>query len=93
MRCWVNKYNNTNGWIFGDYRDDFDLFGTNTIIYGHNLTNRTMFGSLTWALKPSWYKNNDNQFIKLSAIKSNTVWGNLSDFIKPSRANKKECRS
>ena len=79
-----NKYNNTNGWIFGDYRDDFDFFGTNTIIYGHNLTNRTMFGSLTWALKPSWYKNSDNQFIKLSTIKSNTVWKIFSIYqIKP----------
>ena len=79
-----NKYNNTNGWIFGDYRDDFDFFGTNTIIYGHNLTNRTLFGSLTWALKPSWYKNSDNQFIKLSAIKSNTVWKIFSIYqIKP----------
>lgn len=79
-----NKNNNTNGWIYGDYRDDFDLFGTNTIIYGHNLTNRTMFGSLVWALKESWYKNTDNQFIKMSTTKSNTVWKIFSIYqIKP----------
>ena len=79
-----NKRNNSNGWIYGDYRDDFELFGTNTIIYGHNLTNRTMFGSLVWALKESWYKNTDNHYIKLSTIKSNTVWKIFSIYqIKP----------
>ena len=45
------RNNNANGWIFADFRDDFTNFGTNTIIYGHNITNRSMFGSLVWALK------------------------------------------
>ena len=69
-----NKKYNTNGWIFADYRDDFRYFGTKTIIYGHNLTNRKLFGSLVWTLKPSWYKNENNQYIKLSTEASNTVW-------------------
>ena len=69
-----NKKSNYAGWIFGDYRDDFEYFGTNTIIYGHNMTNRTMFGSLVWCLKESWYTNVDNQYIKLSTPTSNTVW-------------------
>jgi len=69
-----NKKNNYAGWIYGDYRDDFDYFGTNTIMYGHNMTNRTMFGSLVWCLKESWYKTEENQYIKLSTPNSNTVW-------------------
>ena len=69
-----NKKNNYAGWIYGDYRDDFEYFGTNTIMYGHNMTNRTMFGSLVWCLKDSWYKNEDNHYIKLSTPNSNTVW-------------------
>lgn len=69
-----NKSKNNNGWIYGDYRNDFDNFKANSIIYGHNLTDRSMFGSLTWTLKENWYKNPDNLNIKLSTTKSNTVW-------------------
>lgn len=79
-----NKRYNINGWIYADYRADFRYFGTNTIIYGHNLTNRTMFGSLVWTLKDSWYKDENNQFIKLSTPDSNTVWKIFSIYtIKP----------
>lgn len=78
------KNNNTNGWIYGDYRDDFNNFGNNTIIYGHNLTNRSMFGSLIWTLKTSWYTNTDNQYIKLSTPNASTVWKIFSIYqIKP----------
>lgn len=69
-----NKKYNINGWVYGDYRDDFQYFGTNTILYAHNMTNRTMFGSLVWCLKDSWYKNEENHYIKLSTPYSNTVW-------------------
>lgn len=69
-----NKKYNINGWIYGDYRADFKYFGTNTIMYAHNMTNRTMFGSLVWCLKESWYKNEENHYIKLSTPYSNTVW-------------------
>ncbi len=69
-----NKRSNYAGWIYGDYRDDFEYFGTNTIMYGHNMTNRSMFGSLVWCLKSSWYKNEENHYIKLSTPSSNTVW-------------------
>jgi len=69
-----NKRNNSNGWIYADYRDNFEYFGSNTIIYGHNLINRSMFGSLIWCLKKSWYTNEENQYIKISTPTSNTVW-------------------
>jgi len=79
-----NKRNNSNGWVYGDYRADFQYFGTNTIIYAHNMTNRTMFGSLAWCLKESWYKNEDNHYIKLSTPYSNTIWKIFSIYtIKP----------
>ena len=79
-----NKNSNMGGWIYGDYRDDFEHFGTNTIIYGHNLTNRTMFGSLIWCEKESWYTVEENQYIKLSTPTSNTVWRIFSIYeIKP----------
>lgn len=79
-----NKYSNSNGWIYADYRDNFKYFGTNTIIYGHNLINRTMFGSLIWCTKESWYTNEENQYIKISTPTSNTVWKIFSMYyIKP----------
>ena len=78
------KNNNYAGWVYADYRDNFDDFNNNTIIYAHNMTNRTMFGSLIWTLQPSWYTNTDNQYIKLSTHTSNTVWRIFSIYqIKP----------
>ncbi len=78
------KKSNINGWVYADYRADFEYFGSNTIIYAHNMTDRSMFGSLVWCLKESWYKNEDNQYIKLSTPKSNTVWKIFSIYtIKP----------
>ena len=79
-----NKNYNISGWVYADYRDDFTYFGTNTIMYAHNMTNRTMFGSLVWVLKESWYQNTENQYIKLSTPTSNTVWKIFSIYtIKP----------
>ncbi len=79
-----NQRNNINGWVFADFRDDFEHFGTNTIIYAHNMTNRTMFGSLVWVLKDSWYKNEENWYIKVSTPTSNTIWKIFSIYtIKP----------
>ena len=79
-----NRNYNANGWVYGDYRDDFKYFGNNTIIYAHNLTNRTMFGSLAWCLKESWYTNEENHYIKISTPYSNTVWRIFSIYtIKP----------
>lgn len=79
-----NQRYNINGWVYADYRDNFDRFGTNTIIYAHNMTNRTMFGSLVWVLKDSWYKNTENQYIKISTPTVNTIWKIFSIYtIKP----------
>lgn len=79
-----NKNYNMNGWVYADYRADFKYFGTNTIMYAHNMTNKTMFGSLTWCLKESWYTNEENHYIKLSTPYSNTVWRIFSIYtIKP----------
>lgn len=69
-----NKKYNIAGWVYGDFRDDFKYFGNNTILYAHNMTNRTMFGSLVWCLKESWYTNKENHYIKISTPYSNTVW-------------------
>lgn len=69
------KNDNIAGWIFGDYRDDFTNFKYNTIIYGHNMNNKTMFGSIPDAvLSSSWQNNPDYHLIKLSTPTSNSIW-------------------
>ena len=62
------------GWIFGDYRDNFETLNNNTIIYGHNLVNRTMFGQLPYLLGKNWFKSPNSHYIKLSTKKSNSIW-------------------
>ena len=41
-----DKAYSTGGWTFMDYRNDSKMGDKNTIFYGHNLLNRTAFGSL-----------------------------------------------
>ena len=62
------------GWVFGDYRDNFETFGRNTIIYAHNSLNGKMFSSLNNLLKESWFNTESNRYIKLSTETTNTVW-------------------
>lgn len=64
----------TNGWIFADYRNNLETFDNNTIIYGHNLINDTMFGSIPNILKNKWFNNKNNHYIKLSTKNTNSVW-------------------
>lgn len=65
---------NDSGWIFMDYRNDSSMNDTNTVIYGHSMKNKTMFGSLLSARNSSWYTNKDNWIIKLSTPTENTIW-------------------
>ncbi len=79
-----NKSKNSNGWVFADYRSNLANFGKNTIIYGHNMTNKTMFGSLTWLLRNDWFSNDDNLNIKISTPTTNSVWRIFSVYTMPS---------
>ena len=69
-----NRKTNGAGWVFADFRDNFNDFNQNMVIYAHGRKDKVMFGSLTNTLKPSWYKNGDNQIIQLSTLKYNTMW-------------------
>ncbi len=53
------------GWIYMDYRNNPKEFDDNTIIYGHNMKNGTMFGSLKKAYEKSWRNNEENLIISL----------------------------
>lgn len=60
-----NKENNQSGWIFADYKNQFDGTDKNIVIYGHNTLDKSMFGSLKDTLSKEWYLNKNNHKIIL----------------------------
>ena len=65
---------NKAGWVYADFRNSFDEFDKNTIIYAHGRKDKVMFGSLTNTLEKNWYTNSDNQLIQFSTLKYDTMW-------------------
>ena len=59
----LKKEYNGSGWVFMDYRNDLDGKDKNIIIYGHNMRDGSMFGSLKEILSANWYKNEENKYI------------------------------
>ncbi|MBQ7789768.1 MAG: class B sortase [Bacilli bacterium] len=57
------KKKSSMGWIYMDYRNNSTELDDNTIIYGHNMGNGTMFGTLKTVLDSSWRKNADNMIV------------------------------
>lgn len=60
-----NKEYNSAGWIFADYKNKVDGTDKNLVIYGHNMRDDSMFGSLKWVTNEDWYNNEDNKYITL----------------------------
>lgn len=60
-----NKEKNIAGWIFGDFRNNFDETDRNLIIYGHNMKDGSMFDTLIKTIDKEWYTNKDNYIVKL----------------------------
>lgn len=60
-----NKEYNSSGWIFADYKNKLDGTDKNLVIYGHNMRDDSMFGSLKWVINEDWYNNEDNKYITL----------------------------
>ena len=81
-----DKSYNVAGWLFADYKSDFNRFLKNTVIYGHGRVDQVMFGSLEKVLEESWYTNKENQIIKLSTPEKNTLWQIVSIYTIPSES-------
>lgn len=60
-----NKEYNSSGWIFADYKNKLDGTDKNLVIYGHNMRDDSMFGSLKKVINEDWYNNEDNRYITL----------------------------
>ena len=60
-----DKSKNSAGWIFADCKNKFDNTDKNIVIYGHNMRDGSMFGSLKNILNSDWYENEENTNITL----------------------------
>jgi len=70
-----DKSSNSAGWVFMDYRNSkITDENKNTIIYGHGLKNRTIFGSLKNTLNSEWYNNQENLVVKTVDESNSYLW-------------------
>lgn len=67
------KESNSAGWIFADYRNNLENLDKNTIIYGHNRLNDTMFAELEKTLESDWYENEENRYITFNTEYKNYI--------------------
>ena len=69
-----NKEYNSAGWIFADYKNKLDGTDKNLVIYGHNMRDDSMFGSLKRVINEEWYNNEDNRYITLIAESQTQIY-------------------
>ena len=59
------KQYSVTGWVFATYQNKMDGQDQNIVIFGHNMRDGSMFGTLKNILKKKWYNNKENLNIKL----------------------------
>ncbi|MBP3708415.1 MAG: class B sortase [Clostridia bacterium] len=75
-----DKSANSAGWIFADY--SCKIPGSqNTIIYGHNRKDRSMFGSLKNVLEDDWKADPNNQYITFADLNETGIYQIFSVFV------------
>lgn len=79
-----NKNPNIAGWVFASYQNKIDGTDKNIVIFGHNMRDASMFGSLKNILNKKWYNNEDNRKITLVTNQGNFIYEVFSIYqIKP----------
>lgn len=68
-----DRKSNGAGWIYADYRCSFDELSRNTIIYGHNRRNGTMFSNMNLMLDNKWFEDESNKKFYFSTANANYV--------------------
>ena len=69
-----DKTSTKKGWVFLDYRNNINDLSRNTVLYAHGAMNNTMFGSMRWTLKPSWYNKKNNRYITVLTPDKKMIW-------------------
>lgn len=59
------NYKNS-GWVYMDYRNNNKLMDYNTIFYGHNLYNKTSFGSISNIFTEEWLNKSNRSIIVIT---------------------------
>ena len=72
---------NNNGWVFMDFRNDAGL-DKNTIVYGHNLLNKTGLGSMSNFFTKNW-KNTSTRTIIMLTENKEYVYKVFSVYVSP----------
>ena len=62
----INNNKTNNGWPFIDYRNDSNMIDDNTIFYGHNLLNKTSFGSISNLFTTEWFNTSNRRILILT---------------------------
>ena len=72
------------GWVFATYQNKMDGTDKNIVIFGHNMRDGSMFGSLKNIFSKEWYSNKDNLKIKLITEKGTFTYQVFSIYkVKP----------
>ena len=69
---YINDKYSLNGWIFMDFRNSSDMSDDNTVIYGHNLLNKTAFGTLENLFTKKWLNKSNHEIVILTENKKYT---------------------
>ena len=85
-----DKSKNSAGWIFADYKNKFDNTDKNIVIYGHNMRDGSMFGSMLNILDAKWYENEENTNITLYTENEKCIYKVFSIYIKTEFKNDNE---
>lgn len=75
----ILKEKSTSGSIFLDFRNEIEEFDRNSILYGHNMKNGTMFKDLMKYKDEEFFKEND--IISFSTIYEDTKWEIFSAYV------------
>ena len=62
----IKKTKTTDGWTFMDYRNNENMQDKNTIFYGHNLLNKTAFGSISSLFTDRWFSTSNHKIMVLT---------------------------
>lgn len=76
----LNRNWNVLGWVFADYRNRLDGTDKNIVIYGHDVAEGTMLGTLKNALTREWQENEENREIVLVTEKEVGIYEVFSTY-------------
>lgn len=77
----VDKNPSKLGWVFADARSNMEVMGFNTVFYGHNNSNKQMFGKLKDILSVTKEEKSKKEIIQVTTPYSKQVYQIVSVYI------------